>query len=798
MWNSAVLKSPAKFDVILKYFTNNLLSKALSEDENCVEVLRRFFKLRYLPGCVSIETKIELSQKLSAAVKENPSRTSIALCLELVSNNSFKDFFKTHIVNYCDLLHSVVNGYSKITQEQGNSELFMNIAAELYCFAKLETFKEMFIAQLLVPLSNVASNLTAAEKSAIWDLHKSLFFSTLTTSEPSLEVFERELSQEQQQTLTETFVAINKSRPDQIVRVLTFVYDKILESCNDDCKFLCQMKSIFLLLKTHEVEFAPLKRQAPEFFKRLAERINNAVVVAKQSMDSAEFLETLSSFVSCDAFLLEKNIFQIVMDCMLREKTEAELKNYGSLLSVVIKIYGKDMDQFMKKLLKSIDETLESVTIPKKRKRKQLSGSETGVTPKKQKLIDGSSENAGETSNTSSIWPASITEQFAEAFSGLNVSQTLKVWKQFNNFLVQVLQQLKELSSINENVLFKIDFASNLLCGLFDNTRLQEQLMYKQAEIASMAKEFNETQRAFYGIIMNIEYNSRFMNAFLKISLSYESFLALFFYHHNSYEEGELESLFIGEQSRAKSEWEIIQQRIKNFGKTDDKNNLNALVLQQNRNASLFSAVEVKIEKDFLPILADEKQVEFLLQNADTRAFFISSLGKKELKLFAQYLQKVEDKEVLMSAVNVVAQNQALLDGFIAKLFVSSDDDVLESILDILNRLPLACSSDTNKKLVFQEILDKKPAKELEPLVKSVIGNLFKSDSYKSIFTDFTIESVVAVFKDVDGYSCVYEAILSNAARKMNPDTMVNLEWIVTSENSKLISILAKIVTEVS
>lgn len=791
LWNSSSVKSSSKYDTILNYFTKHLLPKAFdvsSANDDCVAETTRFFRLKHATSTPSSGSKTELLQCLMNILSKTSSFNLIASCLELTSNESFKDFFTAHLNIYCKLLKSVIKSFNGIENGEQKDEFLPKIITELYCFAKLDNFKELFLDHLLLPLSE-ATKLSSSN--ATRNLLNSIFFAALSGS--TLEVFEKQsLTADKELILMEAFMASNMKNPENITKMLKFMEKQAL-ACDDDVEFLSLAKRTFLLLKSCEIDLAPVKRQEPLLFVKLANRVQSAIEHSKNSMDFAEFLEMLSAFISCDAFLFEKNIYDVLMDCMLREKSPVEMTNYETLLNVIVNIYGKDLNQFLKKLLKSMDERLENYSISKKRKRKTTSGSETEVTAKKLRLdVTAGGEDW---SHITHIWPKSMAEQFAEIASGLNFAQSIKVWNQLNNYLASVLNQVKDSSAIDENMLFKIDFASNLLCELFNNTRLLEQLMYKREEITPTAEQFNQTQHLFYEIILNIEYNSRVMCAFLKLSRNYENFLMLFFYHHNPEVRGELDALFTGNQIVV-SEWKIIQQRVKNFGKTEEKNHLNSLLIQKQQKNLLLGSGDVVKSDDVASIVSDEKQIEFLVQKANTRSFFINSLRSKELKSFVQFLTKLDDKELLSIILETVAQEQDLLDGFISELVQEVDDSNLKPRLEILSQLPLDCASDESKKKIFGELLSQKCSKNLATLIAIVVDKIFQNDSYKSFFKDYSIEKVIEAF-NVITFTRIYHPILSSAARKLNNDTLTNFNWIVKSNNNKLVQILAQVVTEV-
>lgn len=597
----------------------------------------------------------------------------------------------------------------------------------------------------------------------------------------------------------ESFLARNKSNLGEIVKLMTFVIENCLLECVADEEFISQTNDILSVLKTQEIDVSSIKRQQPDILEKVMIRLNSAIENST-SMDFAAFLKTITSLLNCDAVLLDKRIFKILIDCMMRQKTDEELSSFETLLSLSVKIYGKDMSQFIRKMLKPIDEKLDSGgMIAKKRKRKLMSLSEADVTNKKQKVSGGESSDRGSSwPFISHHWTNSVAAQFSEAFAGLNVNQFIKVYTQLKNFLVEALQKMKESSSIEDNTLFKIELISCLLSELFISTRIHEHLMEKENEIASLSKEFDNTLNLFYEIVVNVEYNNKIMNALLKMTSSYESFVMLFFYNYNAGAKTDLESFFKGNQSGVKKNWKIIQQRIRNFGKTEEKSHLNYLMIKEKQKDELFNHTEERDFEDFSSILNDHKQISLLLQIPDTRASFINLMGTKELEQFAQYLTKIDETEKRSAALDFIAQSPAVLDNFVTGLLGNVNEKELKPLLEILSQLPLACLSDDNKKLVFDVILQEKYSAELHTLIKLVALKLFRNDSFKLFFKVFTMSQVMEKLVEIEDFAEVYYAILSNAARKLNRETLDNFEWIIQKDNAKLIMILAQVAKNVN
>lgn len=771
LWHSGLLKSSTKYEIILKFFAK----QCLDDEKVGKEELLDFLKLKHPANSISNDTKRELVKKLSKLLKKNSDFCEI--CLELASNESFKDFFKLHLDFYAELMELIV--------KSAKPELLPAVISELYCFANLEQFKILFLEKLLVPLDEIFRRFSIKNDEK-FDLLGSIFFSQVATADANLEIFETELEMDQKTILYEVFIRKNKTRPEQILRLVEFVCEKNSE----DFDFLTQIKEVFALMQLQGIDVSLVKRINLHLFEKIAIRANKAIEASK-SMDFGVFLEILASLVSSDAFLFENNIFSILVDCMFREKSESDLESYQKFVKVVVKIYGKDLSQFLKKLLKSIDEHLENFSIPKKRKRKQPSV-DFEVAKKKQKLADG--EKSTDFFVLAHVWPESTKEIFSEAVSALNVAQTINIWTQLNDFLTEALKKLKNLSTIDENVLFKIDFASALLSELFLNTRIQEQLMYKKEKIEKAIASFNSTQDLFNGVLLSIEYNSRVVNSFLDVVCSYERFLMLYFYHQNLELKNEV---FTGNSLKNKNEWQIIQQRIRNFGKIDEKNKLNLLSVLQSQKAKLFGFSSGEKFEDCLAILSDEKQVEFMLKNVDTRAIFINALESNDLKIFSQFLICEEQKEVRSLALKVIAQKSELLNKFVVELLQNDDAKGSEVKIEVLNELPLSQLSDDNKKIIFEAILEEKLRADSEK-VEEIVQKLLEGENYKTILKDFAMKKIVKFFDDTEKFAKVHQTILNLAVRKIGPETLKSFEWILKSSDRKLISHLAQAFIEVS
>lgn len=817
-WSSVNLTTTGKYDPLIKYFTTSLKSyphKNKKGEPETIAIVKAFLELKHPYNSVSVDTKQDLVNVLkNGLVKSTASAEFLQFALVIASHDNYKDFFKNSLNVYCELFGTIIQSYHQSLSDMNDSEylnIIQDIVRELYCFSKQPNFKELFTEHILIPLSNTFSfireNLNNNKHSdSLWELLNAIYFCQLALDETAenknehMKIFTDKLEENQLQVIMETYIASNRAKHIELSNFFVFINKQFLVQSEDNY-FLMQINAFFTLFKKYEVDLAAIKRTESALFKELEERISSSVETAITNMQLSKFLEIVSSLISYDPFLFESNIYEIVVDCMFKEdKLAKDLEWHETFLKAVFKVYGKDVNQFLSKLLEAMDDKLETLALSKKRKRKLQSVSDS--TLKKQKTSKASLEvqevTEMESNSTtswihiSSIWPRSITmNQFTDIISGLNVNQSLNLWSLLNKYLEKNLNLLKTSTTISENVHFKIDFVCSMLCQFFDGSRIHEQLVYKSQEIVASIAEFNKTQHMFYEMILNIEYNNRLVNAFLRVSHDYENFHSLYFYQFNSEVKSELESIFISNQSKISSaEWKIIQQRINNFGKTEEKNNSNLLIMQQQQANDLFKVQDSGNVDDFLmPILSDDKQLEFLLQRKETKILFINLLKSKDMKMLCQFLQKQDELSILKDNVlKVISNSTTLIDCFLMEFLEDTSKNDYSKTLSILARTSLGTASLENKSKVFGALIEMQEecSETNDVLVELVVKELFRNESYKTFFKDYSMQKIITTFSDFERYSKIYLLIFSSTIKKLNVSAYENLEWLLTTWDCKV------------
>ncbi|CRK99645.1 CLUMA_CG012956, isoform A [Clunio marinus] len=796
LWKSPNLKCLSKYDIILQYFVKNLLTNL--EDEDVLIEVGRFLSLKHPPNSIRNETKKSFVKAFRSILKDNPKLVLLEMSLDVISHESLKDFFKDNLELYFKFTVIILNSFKKITTEELDEATYVNIYTkiirEINFFSNLEGFQDNFLNLILAPLNEIVSCFPTSTTPSFRDLLWRIIFNENTELNSNLEVFNRDLNQNCLEIILECFLSINKFKTGEILKVLKIIYKNISAETDNELEFLNQTQTIFKLLLSQGIELHLLKRQDKEFFDKWETKIFSSMEEVKNSMEFCDYLGMLETFIACDAFLFSNHIFGIVVDCMIREKsTPIEMSQFEQMFALSINIYAKNFDMFLKKLLKTFDEKLDSVKVLKKRKRKSATNS--NVSPKKQKLSNLNAVDIDEEwKEISDFLPISIREKFSIIISGLNAALVLKVWDLLCNFLSENLMRLKECGKVNDNYLIKIDFACFLFSELLNAGRIHEQLAIKVKDVTQTLNDFESLMKKFYDVAVNIEYNNRIVNSLLRMSCSYENFLMLYLYHHKiSNEKLEISSLFTESHKKFESEWNIIQQRVRNFGENTEKNNLNVLIIKLYQKNQLFGNLENHLSEDISAVFKDGKQVEFLLKRSDTRFSFINLLKKKEIDSLVKFLLILEDEKLKESIFAIMTQNQALFESCVGDLLECIDGDTIQEVLKILHELPLDSLSDDNKKEVFRILLDHE-----HEAIEKVLEKLFKNESFKNFFKYFSMKEIIDKLSDIRRFEKIFVLILNNTAKRMNEDTLKNYKWIIESKKPELVEIFGEVILSTS
>ncbi|KAG5680443.1 hypothetical protein PVAND_009951 [Polypedilum vanderplanki] len=806
LMSSGHIYSTSKYRTALLYFINNFFDQ-LWED-NQLDLIKEMLQYKFPYNSIDSECLDEVLKRLKTLMKKEKSIASVEISMIVIFNESFKEFFKKNLKKYSKLVGQSLGIYN-LHIAKDNTNILDDFIQELYYFARIPQFRECFLEHILIKLHEVAINDAYDNIKNMWDLTNTILFKrSLMNDEEfnaSIQSFYEEVGKFDNQVLTEAFIVNFKDNTSKIASFIKhYVSTVLLKDYDSNSEFFNHAEILFSILKKHNIETSVLKSIEPSIFDEISTKIIEFEKKVDKN-DLGNYFRILSLLIACDPHLFVNEIYNIAVSNMLKEKSKDDMVKFENLLSTIIRIFGKDIYQFLRKLIRALNNKLQdNFELFKKRKRK-ITGSSDSPVAKKSKMINGLSKDS-DTKNDLNVWPGVTKEILDEIFADINVNQTTKLWQFFNNELEKLIDDLS--GSMDEKVVFKICFIADLYCQMFNTTRIHEHLVYKRSEISEAIEQFNTIQHKFYETIIKIEYNNHVMSSFLKMSYDYENFLMLYFYHHDENIKSELDSVFITNNSRIKSsEWKIIQQRIKNFGKLEEKNYSNLLMIQHLLKSNVYKINETEGDRNFLhSLLTDKEQLTLLMEQKDTRLLIFNILNADDsLKNLIEYLylHMSDDTEKLSFVLTIIRNDPKMLGCFIQILLkLTKDGDTnFSKLLNILDELPITLLSIENKKLIIEKLLINIDAVQIDQHNNfvTIIEKLVKNDGYKGFLKDFSLEDVIKKIRNVKTYDKFYNTIIRNSFKKLTSEGMKSFELIL-SNNLKvdLLDICAKVVSEIN
>jgi hypothetical protein len=762
--------------------------------------IKEFLALKCANNLVPSETKIELLNLFCGKLKksEEPNEWLLEATQILLTSELMKEVFKNSQEIFMKLTLNLVKSYfNLICGDSGfkNPNILEDVFKELLFYCKVKTFKELFLSELFNSLFELVKFLKDNFDDSIHyenflDLVSKSYFSQVGIDDSVEEgavfdIFKEELDEVKLFGLVEAFFKANRTKPGEVTKLVKLIIqDKV--SGKEGIELLSSLQQIYQLLRKYELDIRGINRENKDAFEEVEEKVQEVMESLEDQTNLTKFLETLNSLIELDPFLLKDNIYEILVNTLFKEKSLLENDRFEKFLATVFTIYGKDVIYFTKNLMEAIENKLENYKLPKKRKRKLSGGPESKK--KRAKKADGSDEDSFVESDSGAqkLWPDSFNLQFCDSIASLNVKQSLKLWNSMNGYLQKYLVDLKEAGAPTENLLFKLELITNLISQFFVASRLHEHLSYKYEMILEEIESFNKIQDHFHSLILNIEYNNRLMNAFLVLSHNYENFLLLYFYHYNPEVKSKLTPSFLNNKFGKSNEWIVIKQRIKNFGKIQEKNNANLLGLQHYLKSLLLEKNDRKME-DLEIILSDPKQIEFLLGKAELKSLFLQILKPEELGILAGYLIETGDTKIIGTISGNPKQLELFFQKFMDELVEVQDGKVslkiedfgkIEKVYGILKQFPLGFLETEKKKLLFSllmEVQEKFQESELDfsPILSEILAN----DGYKNFLKDFQLKTLLNTFKDTTKFQKIYHLICFSAIRRMNQETLENFKY---------------------
>ena len=256
--------------------------------------------------------------------------------------------------------------------------------------------------------------------------------------------------------------------------------------------------------------------------------------------------------------------------------------------------------------------------------------------------------------NIEFAWPSSVSATFITFISGLVSTTSLVIWKTLLFILIDYVEVLKK-GQTDENTLFLIEYTSALLCQYFTGSRLAEQCDKTWQLIEEHSQKTNNMLKDFGKAIISQEHNIRTMNAFLKICYSFGNFeLLLWYYCPDSMNSGtnissidrypELPAIDVQQKMTnlhsylLPAEWNLIEQRITNFGRKECKTNMDKIFLQKIKAPLIFGGHSadkseepiINLNKQNFLYISDTSYINEFFHDYSVRSLFIDQLHRTE------------------------------------------------------------------------------------------------------------------------------------------------------------------------
>lgn len=743
-----------KYEIITDFFCDNLpkSSKKIKKlNQNGWEVVNEFLSLKYPSGALSSKLKSRLVETILSETEKCLKifdKITFNGVLILLQHQSMLNFYKSNSEIYGKLISKIFEFYTEflknetsfVAEEEEN--VLKTVIENLLSFIKYKSdFQEVFTKEVLKSFSEliiVTRNSKISIEGDYFKILQLIYFSDenignyknyFTTKSWSENIFEEKTLPKYVSLLTyEGFILSYRDQSELTGKFVKFLFDDLLTSDQELESYkdlLISLNYSFQLLKKHgiqllqEVDGIRLVNYLGDVVNELVDKFYNSY--------QFEVLSILCSIIKLNPIILEQNIFQISVKCMLSRKDDRIMEKYEEFLCLFVDMFQKlsRSQNLLSYLIKALQQQLSSTKLSKKLKRKLNSEEDdlnTSKNSKKRRTISTTNENGSSEEvidfylnhltceDTLKVnraestwndlyfaWPSkSVGVKFSSLISSLVSKPSLKIWKTLVYSLSQSIVDLKSTES-DENTIFLIDFISSLLCQYFTGTRLAEQSDKFWDLIQENRDLTHELLKDFGNYLLSIEHNSRLMNSFLQICYSAGNFdLICWFYCPDSINTTDnleyTEIPVVDLKKKAKNihefltsdEWVLIEQRIINFGKDECKTNLNKLYLQKIRSNLLFSCNKKKMNLSSLltTALTDYQQMKPILMDPATNMWFIELLTRDQKMLIADVILKSEDA---VKFIGNILENKEFTEILIFSLFQKVAKDGLNSKKSVLN-----------------------------------------------------------------------------------------------------------------
>lgn len=613
---------PTKYEIVLDELCKLLpkfVSKSSKYDATVLQkvwdVTIELLSLTYSTGAVSVQVKAQLTETLSTVANQTlkKSTASVRLLQALVAtlhNTSMLNYYKSSGQEFAKFIAinlryviALVDGVTADASFDAKT-VVEGILKSLRDYIRqtpyLDTFKEHFATIVFVSLSELII-LLQCKRNLHFDTElvailQELFFDGSQTKE--LKKFLQRSAADVISNFShifqspihahfatvETVLISFKNDADIMVQFFKYLFDAELTAWTSivaDGPALLNCVTYFLyLLKKHDVSinFEIDAKKAHEF---LGGKIEQLVRDHHEQLP-LEVMNIVCATLRLNALILEHTAVPIAVKFMLIPKTDDKLgRKYEELMWLLIEMFRKlcRPEKLVAQLIKNVWETLSTVKLSKKLKRKLNQSFADDASPSKTARVDDDADDSNSQAQTSSesqpiqaidyfelirsaaasatatdknllelrlynkqptssnwreiafAFPPSVAAKYTKLISGLVSKPSLVIWKTLIFTLKDYVKELQSDSTNSEKTVFLIEMTSALLSQYFVGSRLAEQADKSWDAIEANRKLTYEALAQFGHVIINQEHNYRTMNAFLKLCINVSNFDLICWYY---------------------------------------------------------------------------------------------------------------------------------------------------------------------------------------------------------------------------------------------------------------------------
>lgn len=663
-----------KHEVVCKWLAETIAEQV----ELPVEQLQQLFSLRAQPGLVSVATKSALIESIlqcidkaaPAEAKAHPKLLQCLLNFELVQDALRADY---DLVMRCyGTLFSCYERQLLIVNvnepKPRHADFMLPLLQQLRDYVQRAQHQERllkaYVGGALQPLCQLLLQLRehgfcCFEQLAALEMqlteHLDISAACDLMSEQPLHVH---------MLVMECALLNHRYSPQKLYKLITRIVKHQSSDKKDEdgsvVQTKCKNSSLALLLTTHALE--ALRRHNIQL--NFPDKIKHTgiIYVSKEliglvrnnrDQQLGKVLQLLCAALRLNPLLVEPNVYQftIWMMCAIK-RNDLELQLYSDYLVLLLDMCRRmsRTERFVMNVLKSLREWLHKYELPNwetgKRSRQEPQQTETETeTAKEQQQVDSYvqllfKQNCNSHSNVigystdalAQTWPsATAGAAFIRLISQLMSKPSIVIWKSILHSFAELLEpNTKAVLPCNLN--FAIELQATLLSQYLLGTRLVEHVQQHHLEVEQQRKHTVQVLQQFGRHLLSLEHNRRTMNVFLECVERANNFdLLLAYYWPDGLAPMQSDPALPQLQRFLSSdEWELIQQRVHNFGKSVCRQRLQRLELQLTQAGWLL-----------LPNQRLEPCPDALVQLLPQQLFSHLTRAQKEMRLQQQQQQQL-------------------------------------------------------------------------------------------------------------------------------------------------------------